>query len=141
MACPPMFDGRTRRTCALFLSHRHHHLTAHRRSPLFRSPSLLPSFTLLADMSAHDNENEELIDYEDEHDVVTNGAAAPSAGSGVAATAGHPSADSDDKDKFSGIHSTGFRCVLASLGQAFVPDVALLCLQGLPPKARVAACD
>ncbi|KAH9921392.1 P-loop containing nucleoside triphosphate hydrolase protein [Fomitopsis serialis] len=63
-------------------------------------------------MSSHDNENEELIDYEDEHDVVTNGAAAQSAANGVAVTAGHPSVDGEgDKDKknFSGIHSTGFR--------------------------------
>lgn len=112
-ACPPVFDGRTRRTRALFLSHRHH-LTALRRCPFFHSPDLLPSFTLLADMSAHDNENEELIDYEDEHDVVTNGAAAPSAGNGVAVTAHRSSGDGDDKDKknFSGIHSTGFRYVL-----------------------------
>ena len=53
-------------------------------------------------MSAPDNE--ELIDYEDEQDVVTNGAAA----GGVAATG-----DAEDKDKkgggFRGIHSTGFR--------------------------------
>lgn len=55
-------------------------------------------------MSSHDNE--ELIDYEDEQDVVPNGAAAP-ASNGAAVTA----ADGDDKDKknFSGIHSTGFR--------------------------------
>ncbi|VDC01941.1 unnamed protein product [Peniophora sp. CBMAI 1063] len=53
-------------------------------------------------MSAPDNE--ELIDYEDEQDVVTNGAAA----GGVAVTG-----DAEDKDKksggFRGIHSTGFR--------------------------------
>lgn len=59
-------------------------------------------------MSAHDNED--LIDYEDEHDVVPNGASA-SATNGAAAAGG---ADGDDKDKknFSGIHSTGFRCAL-----------------------------
>lgn len=58
-------------------------------------------------MSSHDNE--ELIDYEDEQDVVTNGAPAPSATNGGAASA----VDGDDKEKknFSGIHSTGFRCV------------------------------
>ena len=52
-------------------------------------------------MSAPDNE--ELIDYEDEQDVIANGAAAVSNG----AAAG----DGDDKEKknFSGIHSTGFR--------------------------------
>lgn len=62
-------------------------------------------------MSAHDNE--ELIDYEDEHDVVTNGAPAAAVANG-AASGTAPAADSEgDKDKknFSGIHSTGFRCV------------------------------
>jgi ATP-dependent RNA helicase UAP56/SUB2 len=54
-------------------------------------------------MSAHDNED--LIDYEDEHDVVPNGSSAP-------ATNG-ATGDDDDKEKknFSGIHSTGFRYV------------------------------
>lgn len=48
-------------------------------------------------------DNEDLIDYEDEHDVV-NGGAAPAAGAAAVA-------DAEDKDKknFSGIHSTGFR--------------------------------
>lgn len=60
-------------------------------------------------MSAHDNE--ELIDYEDEHDVVTSGTAATSAANGAAASAA-PAADGDgDKKNFSGIHSTGFRLV------------------------------
>lgn len=49
------------------------------------------------------HDNEELIDYEDENDVVTHGVGA----SGIAARAG------DDghggKKDFSGIHSTGFR--------------------------------
>jgi ATP-dependent RNA helicase UAP56/SUB2 len=45
------------------------------------------------------NDQEELIDYEDEHDVVaTNGAAAPANGKDAAAPA-----------KTTGIHSTGFR--------------------------------
>lgn len=57
-------------------------------------------------MSAHDNE--ELIDYEDEHDVVTNSAAAPSASSGAAAAAASAAGEGDKKN-FSGIHSTGFR--------------------------------
>ncbi|KAH9043845.1 P-loop containing nucleoside triphosphate hydrolase protein [Lactarius pseudohatsudake] len=50
-------------------------------------------------MSSHDND--ELIDYEDENDVVPNGATL---------TAGGGATD-DDKEKknFSGIHSTGFR--------------------------------
>ena len=94
-------------------------------------------------MSAHDNENEELIDYEDEHDVVTNGAAAPSAGNGVAVTAGHPSVDGSDKDKknFSGIHSTGFRCALWLAEAGFSLLTLLFCPQGLPPEARIAARD
>lgn len=55
-------------------------------------------------MSGHDNE--ELIDYEDEQDVITNGAAV--SGTNGAGIAG---ADGEDKEKknFSGIHSTGFR--------------------------------
>jgi ATP-dependent RNA helicase UAP56/SUB2 len=55
-------------------------------------------------MSAHDNED--LIDYEDEHDLVPNSGAA-AATNGAPATA----AGGDDKDKktFSGIHSTGFK--------------------------------
>jgi ATP-dependent RNA helicase UAP56/SUB2 len=59
-------------------------------------------------MSGHDNE--ELIDYEDEHDVVPNGATASTTnGAGATATDG----DGDkDKKNFSGIHSTGFRYVL-----------------------------
>ncbi len=62
-------------------------------------------------MSAHDNE--ELIDYEDEHDVVTNGAPATAAANGAVSTTA-PAADGEgekDKKNFSGIHSTGFRCV------------------------------
>jgi ATP-dependent RNA helicase UAP56/SUB2 len=53
-------------------------------------------------MSSHDND--ELIDYEDEGDVVSNGATL-AAGAGAA---------DDDKEKknFSGIHSTGFRLVI-----------------------------
>jgi len=49
------------------------------------------------------HDNEELIDYEDENDIVTNGAGA----SAAATRAG----DNGDKEKknFSGIHSTGFR--------------------------------
>lgn len=49
-------------------------------------------------MSGHDHE--ELIDYEDEHDIPN-----------VGATSGAGAGDADGKDKknFSGIHSTGFR--------------------------------
>ena len=64
-------------------------------------------------MSAHDNE--ELIDYEDEHDVVTNGAPAAAASNGAAATAASGADGDGEKDKknFSGIHSTGFRLVVS----------------------------
>lgn len=50
-------------------------------------------------------ENEELIDYEDEHEV-TNGATA-----GAAAPANAASTGEQDKKKegYIGIHSTGFR--------------------------------
>ena len=73
-------------------------------------------------MSAHDNE--ELIDYEDEHDVVTNGAPAQ-ASSAVAVTA--PAADgaADDKKNFSGIHSTGFRYVVVFLVRRILQFTAL----------------
>lgn len=50
-------------------------------------------------MSSHDND--ELIDYEDENDVVPNGA-----------TAGGAADDDKEKKNFSGIHSTGFRLVI-----------------------------
>lgn len=52
------------------------------------------------------NDNEELIDYEDEHDVVPNGASAL-ATNGAAAASG--AAGDDGRRDFSGIHSTGFR--------------------------------
>jgi ATP-dependent RNA helicase UAP56/SUB2 len=58
------------------------------------------------------HDNEELIDYEDDHDVVTNGATGASASHGAVAHPGGAILDGDgDKDKknFSGIHSTGFR--------------------------------
>jgi len=51
-------------------------------------------------MSSHDND--ELIDYEDENDVVANGAI-------LAASGGATADDDKDKKNFSGIHSTGFR--------------------------------
>ena len=60
-------------------------------------------------MSAHDNE--ELIDYEDEHDVVTNGAPAAAAGNGAVSTTASAADGEGDKKNFSGIHSTGFRQV------------------------------
>ena len=57
-------------------------------------------------MSAHDNE--ELIDYEDDQDVIANGAAVSGTNGGAAATDG----DKTKQKNFSGIHSTGFRQVL-----------------------------
>ncbi|KAH7884043.1 P-loop containing nucleoside triphosphate hydrolase protein [Phlebopus sp. FC_14] len=57
-------------------------------------------------MSSHDNE--ELVNYEDEDDVVPNGTAAASA-NGVAASVGADGEVDKDKKNFSGIHSTGFR--------------------------------
>lgn len=58
-------------------------------------------------MSSHDNE--ELIDYEDEHDVVPNGTV-PTSTNGAAASAVDGEGDKDKKN-FTGIHSTGFRFV------------------------------
>jgi len=63
------------------------------------------------------HENEELIDYEDEHDI-PNGATGPSATNGTSASAALGEGDKDKKN-FSGIHSTGFRCVWLHLG--FLP--------------------
>lgn len=60
-------------------------------------------------MSSHDNE--ELIDYEDEHDVIPNGTASAAPPNGTAASAVDGEVDKDKKN-FSGIHSTGFRLVL-----------------------------
>ena len=59
-------------------------------------------------MSTHE---EDLIDYEDEHDVVANGAPAQ-ASNAAAATAPAADGTADDKKNFSGIHSTGFRYVV-----------------------------
>ena len=64
-------------------------------------------------MSGHDNE--ELIDYEDEHDVVANGAPAPAAGSVTVAQTAADGVAGDDKKNFSGIHSTGFRSVVVKM--------------------------
>jgi hypothetical protein len=60
-------------------------------------------------MSSHDNE--ELIDYEDEHDVIPNGTAPAAPTNGAAASAADGEVDKDKKN-YSGIHSTGFRFVL-----------------------------
>ncbi|PFH54726.1 hypothetical protein AMATHDRAFT_268 [Amanita thiersii Skay4041] len=58
-------------------------------------------------MSAHDNED--LIDYEDDHDIVTNGATASSVTNGAASAGLNETEGEKDKKNFSGIHSTGFR--------------------------------
>ena len=60
---------------------------------------VLPVTFTRSKMSSHDND--ELIDYEDENDVVPNGA-----------TAGGAADDDKEKKNFSGIHSTGFRLVI-----------------------------
>jgi ATP-dependent RNA helicase UAP56/SUB2 len=57
-------------------------------------------------MSSHDND--ELIDYEDENDIVPNGGT-------LAASGGAVGDDDKDKKNFSGIHSTGFRSVPPTL--------------------------
>lgn len=57
-------------------------------------------------MSLHDNED--LVNYEDEDDVVPNGTVASSTNGAVAATTIHGEGEKDKKN-FSGIHSTGFR--------------------------------
>ena len=92
-----------------FFSHSHHcpHRTTNCVAPHLASHTTTSQLSIQhLKMSAPDNE--ELIDYEDEHDVVTSGTAAPSATNGAAAAAA-PAADGDDKKNFSGIHSTGFR--------------------------------
>ena len=88
-------------------------------------------------MSGHDNE--ELIDYEDEHDVVTNAAVAPSASTGAAAAA--PAADSEgDKKNFAGIHSTGFRYFIRGICLRFARDSLRIFFQGFLVEARIATC-
>ena len=56
-------------------------------------------------MSGHDNE--ELIDYEEDQEVLTNGASVAVANGGAAS--GLAEVDGGEKKNFSGIHSTGFR--------------------------------
>lgn len=81
------------------------------RTPSCPSTSTTNTFSVFlfyTIIMSHDNE--ELIDYEDEHDVVTNGAGA-SASSGAVATTGAAAAAPGERTNFSGIHSTGFRLV------------------------------
>lgn len=55
-------------------------------------------------MSAHDNE--ELIDYEDEDNIIPNGGITGATNGGPA---GGDTEGEKDKKNFSGIHATGFR--------------------------------
>jgi hypothetical protein len=55
-------------------------------------------------MSGHDHED--LLDYEDEHDIPNIG------GTSTGVSGGDP--DGKDKKNFSGIHATGFRWVLCN---------------------------
>ncbi|KAG2155723.1 HLA-B associated transcript 1 [Suillus clintonianus] len=57
-------------------------------------------------MSSHDNE--ELLNYEDEHDVIPNSAAPATSTNGAAASAVDGEVDKDKKN-FTGIHVAGFR--------------------------------
>ncbi|KAG2107113.1 HLA-B associated transcript 1 [Suillus cothurnatus] len=57
-------------------------------------------------MSSHDNE--ELIDYEHEHDVIPNDAVLATSTNGATASAADGEGDKNKK-KFTGIHATGFR--------------------------------
>lgn len=101
---PPLKKGPCERSCLA--------LVRTSQTSLFSSNTSLHRFDLCASflkMSGHDNED--LIDYEDEHDIVTNGAITSSATNGGIAT-GVGDVDGDkDKKNFSGIHSTGFRFV------------------------------
>lgn len=75
-------------------------------------------------MSAQDNE--ELIDYEDEQEVIANGVPV-SASNGALATHG---GDDKEKKNFSGIHSTGFRYVVVSIKDLLLVAYAL-CFSGI----------
>ena len=79
-------------------------------------------------MSSHDND--ELIDYEDENDVVPNGATLTAAGGGAIAD------DDKDKKNFSGINSTGFRSASPSCYVLFVLTIR----KRLLVEARIASC-
>jgi len=71
-------------------------------------------------MSGHDNED--LIDYEDEHDVPTGGATTTTNGGAT----GAGDAEGKDKKNFSGIHSTGFRSV--PLSSRLYAPLVFMCL-------------
>ncbi len=61
-------------------------------------------------MSAHDNDNDELIDYEDGNEAEVP--MVPSATNGASTTAAATAAAGDKEKKgYVGVHSTGFRYV------------------------------
>lgn len=66
------------------------------------------------------HENEELVNYEDEDDVIPNGAAVPT--NGVPASAAADGEVEKDKKNFSGIHSTGFRSAHVFIYHPSSPD-------------------
>ncbi|KAG1777650.1 P-loop containing nucleoside triphosphate hydrolase protein, partial [Suillus placidus] len=66
----------------------------------------------------------ELIDYEDEHDVIPNGAVPATSTNGAAASAVDGEGDKDKKN-FSGIHSTGFRFFSSLFQQECIPQAVL----------------
>lgn len=93
-------------------------------------------------MSGHDNE--ELIDYEDEHDVVAAPATAATNGTASATATATDGEGDKDKKNFSGIHSTGFRCVkraLVNLSLCADTSHCLCPIKGFPVEARAAASD
>lgn len=82
------------------------------------------------------HDNEELVNYEDEDDVVPNGSAAPT--NSAAALVAVDGEVEKDKKNFSGIHSTGFRSVFLFSCGIFPPD---LFSQGFLVEARTSASD
>lgn len=84
-------------------------------------------------MSGHDNED--LIDYDEDHDIPNVGATTASNG---AATTGGSDVEGKDKKNFSGIHATGFRSIYRVNNEpSTAADTAF---QGFPSQSRVVAC-
>lgn len=88
-------------------------------------------------MASHDPE--ELIDYEDEGDLITNGSIAVQNGSAIAITG----ADGDEKEKKSyvGIHSTGFRYELHVVVLPQSKLIVCIFLKGFFAEARTTTSD
>ena len=82
-------------------------------------------------------DNEDLIDYEDDQELVTNGVPAAN-GAAVAVTG----ADGDEKEKKSyvGIHSTGFRCVFSIYRKDLSSWPSLYFLKRFPVETRAVTC-